>query len=111
MAEIKKQPLQQKKQPVTTTAPKQQQVPVTKKHPVGSLIFTKDNYTWMMIGGAIVLLGMLLMTGGKSSNPNVFDYKVVYSFTRITLAPILIILGLMVEIYAIFKKPKQTSNE
>ena len=50
------------------------------------------------------------MTGGKSKDPNVFDYNVVYSFTRITLAPILIIAGLMIEIYAIFKKSKESPN-
>ena len=110
MAEIKKQPLQQKKQPITTAASKQQ-IPVVKKQPAAApVLFTKENYTWMMIGGAIVLLGMLLMTGGKSQNPNVFDYNSVYSFTRITLAPILIIAGLMIEIYAIFKKSKESSN-
>ena len=63
-----------------------------------------------MIGGAIILLGMILMSGGKSQNPNVFDYNVVYSFTRITLAPILIIGGLIIEIYAIFKKSKESPN-
>ncbi len=113
MAEFKKQPLQQKKQSVTTVpaATQKQQMPVVKKQPaVAPVLFTKENYTWMMIGGAIVLLGMLLMTGGKSKDPNVFDYNVVYSFTRITLAPILIIAGLMIEIYAIFKKSKESPN-
>lgn len=71
-------------------------------------IFTKDNYIWMAIGGAIIALGMFLMSGGKNQDPNVYDYNVVYSTTRITVAPILIILGFVVEIYAIFKKPKAT---
>lgn len=69
-------------------------------------LFTKDNYLWMGIGAAIIALGMFLMSGGKNVDPNVFDDKVVYSFTRVTVAPILIILGLMVEIFAIFKKSK-----
>ncbi len=69
-------------------------------------LFTKDNYMWMAIGGAIIALGMFLMSGGKNENPNTFDYKLVYSTTRITVAPILIMLGLMVEIFAIFKKGK-----
>lgn len=73
---------------------------------MNSTLFTKDNYTWMLIGAAVVLLGMFLMSGGKSTDPNVFDTKEVYSTTRITIAPILIVLGLLVEIYAIFKKPK-----
>jgi hypothetical protein len=60
----------------------------------------------MGIGIAIVLLGFLLMAGGKSSDPNVFNEDEVYSFRRITLAPILIIAGLMVEVFAIMKRPK-----
>ncbi len=60
-----------------------------------------------MIAGAVVIaLGMLLMAGGKSDNPAVFNEKEVYSTTRITIAPVLIILGLGLEIFAIFKRPK-----
>lgn len=69
-------------------------------------LFTKDNYIWMAIGAVIIALGMFLLSGGKNQDPKVFDYNVVYSFTRITVAPILIIGGLLVEIYAIFKKAK-----
>ncbi|MES2004632.1 MAG: DUF3098 domain-containing protein [Bacteroidota bacterium] len=76
------------------------------KQNVNSPLFTKDNYTWMLIGAAVMLLGLFLMSGGKSADPKVFDTKEVYSTTRITIAPIMIVLGLMVEIYAIFKKPK-----
>lgn len=70
-------------------------------------IFGKENYTWMLIGIVIIAIGMFLLSGGKSNDPNVFDEKAVYSFTRITIAPILILAGLVVEIYAIFKNPKQ----
>lgn len=69
-------------------------------------LFGKENYLWMMIGGLVILLGIFLMSGGKNTDPNVFDKNVVYSTTRITVAPILIILGLVIEIYAIFKKNK-----
>ncbi len=69
-------------------------------------LFTKDNYIWMGIGVAIIALGMFLMSGGKNQDPNVFDYNVVYSTTRITVAPILIIAGLLIEVFAIFKKSK-----
>jgi len=68
-------------------------------------LFTKQNYMLMAIGGVIILLGMFLMSGGKNADPNVFDEKAVYSTTRITIAPIVILLGFVVEIYAIFKKP------
>lgn len=79
----------------------------TKKQtaPAASL-FTKDNYIWMIAGIILVALGIILMAGGKSEDPNVFKENEVYSFRRITVAPILILLGLGIEVYAIFKKPK-----
>jgi uncharacterized membrane protein len=73
-------------------------------------LFSKENYTWMIIGAVIVALGMILMSGGKNENPNTFDYNVVYSTTRITVAPILIVLGLLIEVFAIFKRSKQPAN-
>ena len=76
-----------------------------KTGPVPS-IFNKDNYMWMLIGLAVMALGMFLMAGGASKDPSVFNRDEVYSFRRITLAPILILAGLVIEIYAIFKKPK-----
>lgn len=69
-------------------------------------MFSRSNYTWMAIGAVVIALGMFLMAGGKSEDPNVFNKDEVYSATRITVAPILILLGLVVEIYAIFKNPK-----
>ena len=69
-------------------------------------IFTKENYIWMAAGVVLIAIGMLLMAGGKSDNPAVFDDKEVYSTTRITIAPILILAGLVLEIFAIFRKPK-----
>jgi hypothetical protein len=73
-------------------------------------IFSKDNYIWMLAGAVLIVLGMFLMAGGKSNaNPGVFDKDAVYSSTRITIAPILILAGLVVEIFAIFKRPKQTT--
>ncbi|MEO7209416.1 MAG: DUF3098 domain-containing protein [Chitinophagaceae bacterium] len=67
-------------------------------------LFSKQNYTWMAIGAAIILLGMVLMAGGKSQDPHVFNTNEIYSTVRITIAPILIVGGLLIEIYAIFKK-------
>jgi len=66
--------------------------------------FGKSNYIWMMVGAALIIIGMVVMSGGKSADPNVFNANEVYSFSRITIAPILIIAGFIVEIYAIFKK-------
>lgn len=69
-------------------------------------LFSKENYYWMIAGIVLVAIGILLMSGGKSADPNVFKPNEVYSFRRITLAPILILIGLGIEVYAIFKKPK-----
>ena len=76
------------------------------KKQIATPLFAKDNLVWMLIGAVIVALGFILMSGGKSTDPRVFDTKEVYSTTRITIAPILIVAGIIVEIYAIFKKQK-----
>ncbi|KIC92429.1 hypothetical protein HY58_02525 [Flavihumibacter sp. ZG627] len=70
-------------------------------------LFGKENYIFMIAGIAVIALGMLLMAGGKSSDAGVFDQKEVYSTTRITIAPILILAGLALEVVAIFRKPKK----
>lgn len=78
-----------------------------KKTIVSPSIFGKQNYVWMAAGAIAIILGMFLMSGGQSNlNPAVFDAKAVYSPVRITVAPILIIIGLVIEIFAIFKTPK-----
>jgi hypothetical protein len=81
---------------------------IEKQKPASNELFTKDNYVWMLIGLAVLALGFFLMAGGKSSDPKVFDDKEVYSTTRITVAPILIIIGFVIEIFAIMKKPKES---
>ena len=72
-----------------------------------SPLFTKENYLFMIVGAVVIAVGMMLMSGGKSPDPKVFDYKEVYSTTRITVAPVLIVLGLLIEVYAIFRKSKK----
>jgi hypothetical protein len=69
-------------------------------------IFEKENYLWMLGGIVIMAIGLLLMVGGKSDDPNQFHPDQVYSTTRITVAPILIIAGLVVECFALFRKSK-----
>ena len=76
------------------------------KETVTNTLFGKENYKWMIIGVVVMAIGFFLMAGGKSSDPNVFNDKEVYGTTRITIAPILIIAGLIIEIFAIMKKPK-----
>ncbi len=72
-------------------------------------LFSKENFILMLVGGLVIALGMFLMSGGKSEDPTVFSTNEVYSNTRITVAPILIVVGLLIEVYAIFKKPKTTA--
>ena len=68
--------------------------------------FTRDNYIWMLVGVVMIAIGMFLMAGGESKDPAVFAKDEVYSKTRITVAPLLILAGLVVEIFAIFRKRK-----
>jgi len=72
-------------------------------------IFNKENYKLMLLGVVVMAVGMLLLSGGKNTDPNVFDTSKVYSTTRITIAPLLILAGLVIEIFAIFRKTKQTA--
>lgn len=66
---------------------------------------SKKNYILMLIGLGIILVGFLLMSGGGSDDPNVFNYQ-MFSCWRITLAPIIVIGGFVFEIYAIMKRFK-----
>ena len=76
-----------------------------KKQPQSNnTLFGKQNYSWMLAGLAIMAIGFILMAGGKSADPNVFDDKDVNNLRRIKLAPILIVAGLIVEIFDIMKK-------
>lgn len=79
----------------------------TKKSAVDSPpLFSKENYILMAGGLLLLALGFFLMVGGKSPDPKAFDPKEIYSLERITVAPILIILGFVIEIVAIMKKSK-----
>jgi hypothetical protein len=74
-------------------------------------MFGKENYMWMLIGIVVIAIGMFLMSGGASNkNPAEFNADAVYSARRITIAPLLILAGVVIEIYAIFKKPKAKEN-
>ena len=74
----------------------------------GSLfMFDKFNYLLMAVGVVVVIVGFLLMVGGGSDDPNVFNAEELYSFQRITLAPIVVMLGFFIEVVAIMKKPKE----
>lgn len=75
------------------------------------LLFDKSNYVFFLISVLLVIGGCLLMIGGRNDNPNEFNYNEIFSFRRITLAPLCIMLGFVVAIYAILKKPKNTNQE
>tara|TARA_B100001093_G_scaffold363654_1_gene348409 strand:+ start:1568 stop:1795 length:228 start_codon:yes stop_codon:yes gene_type:complete len=69
------------------------------------LLFGKRNYKFMIIGLIVIAIGFILMSGGGSDDPNVFN-KEIYNFRRIRLAPIIVITGFIIEVYAILTKPK-----
>ncbi|MAW31232.1 MAG: hypothetical protein CMD15_04965 [Flavobacteriales bacterium] len=68
--------------------------------------FKKKNYTLIIIGLAFIISGFILMSGGSSENPEVFSTE-IFSFQRITLAPILVIIGFIIEIFAIMHTSKE----
>ena len=72
---------------------------------------TWENYKLLIIGFVIIIIGFLLMIGGGSDDPNVFNGEKLFSFRRITLAPLVILFGFGFEIWAIMKKPKNNSGE
>ncbi len=69
-------------------------------------LFGKRNYIIMLIGIFIIALGFILMAGGGSDDPNVFNEE-IYNFRRIRLAPTLVLIGFAIEIYAILANPKE----
>lgn len=73
--------------------------------------FTSHNYKLLIIGIVIIIIGFILMTGGGSDDPDVFRYDAIFSFRRITLAPLVTIFGFIFVIYAIMKNPKRTEED
>ncbi|MBK9420517.1 MAG: DUF3098 domain-containing protein [Flavobacteriales bacterium] len=71
-----------------------------------ALAFDRTNYKMLLIGIAIVILGYVLMNGGGSGDPEVFDAKEIFSPRRITVAPIVCLIGYVFVIYAIMRKSR-----
>jgi hypothetical protein len=67
-------------------------------------VFERENYKFMLIGIAVIVLGFILMTGGGSDDPTIFNPE-IYSWRRIRLAPALILIGFGIEVYAILLNP------
>ncbi|MEO8149838.1 MAG: DUF3098 domain-containing protein [Bacteroidia bacterium] len=70
------------------------------------LAFGRENYIIMLTGIALIVIGFMLMSGGKLDDPRAFNPE-IFSFRRITLAPVVVMLGFAIEIYAIVKKSKE----
>ena len=75
-----------------------------------NFIFGRANYKFMFIGLACIALGFILMAGGGSDDPNVFDPE-IFNFRRIRLAPTLILIGFGIQIYAILLNPDKSKNK
>ena len=77
-----------------------------KNSPKEDFLFTKINYSILLIGLAVIAIGFILMSGGGSDNPKVFNEE-VFNFRRIRLAPTVVLLGFGIIIYSIFKNPQK----
>jgi hypothetical protein len=82
----------------------------TTKKVQSNFAMPKENYVLLLIGFIIIILGFTLMIGGKSDNPNVFNGEKIFSFRRITLAPIIVLAGFVFEMWAIMRKPSKTEE-
>ncbi|MFT0714299.1 DUF3098 domain-containing protein [Flagellimonas lutimaris] len=78
--------------------------------PVKEFVFQKKNYLFLFIGIAFIALGFILMSGGGSDDPEVFNPE-IYNFRRIRLAPTLILIGLGIQVYAILLNPNKKNKE
>lgn len=72
-------------------------------------IFGKKNYKWLFIGLAFIAVGFILMSGGGSDDPNVYDPS-IFSWRRIRLAPTLVLIGFGIQVYAILLNPNKDKN-
>ena len=69
-----------------------------------------ENYKLLLIGFVIIIVGFILMVGGKTHDPNYFNPE-IFSFRRITLAPLVVLFGFLFEIYAIMKRPTPNNEK
>ena len=76
-----------------------------------TFVFNRSNYILLLIGIGLNILGFILMIGGAAETKEAFNEEELFSHIRITLSPILILLGYIVIIYSIMKKPKKAEKE
>lgn len=68
--------------------------------------FGRENYKILIIGIAVLVIGYMLMIGGGSEDPNIFNEEELFSFRRITLSPLVILAGFVIVLFSIMKKSK-----
>jgi hypothetical protein len=89
----------------STKAMAKEAIKKTEDHSRPIFAFGKENYILMLVGVGLIILGFILMNGGGSKDPNVFNME-MFNFRRLTLAPILVLAGFGIELVAIMKRPK-----
>ncbi len=94
----------QKKKSITPTASRNAKSAAAANLSNEELLFGKQNYILMAASLGVIAIGFLLMAGGSMPSPDVWDESIIYSFRRITLAPFVVLVGLVLMIVAIFKK-------
>ncbi|MDR1726257.1 MAG: DUF3098 domain-containing protein [Bacteroidales bacterium] len=77
--------------------------------PVFNFAFERTNYIIMLVGIVFIIIGYVLLTGGGSDNPDIFNED-LFNFRRLVLSPVLIVAGFVIEIYAILKKTKKNEE-
>ncbi len=85
---------------------KEKEIPAALREKQRQMPLGLVNYKLMLLGLGVIILGFILMAGGGSDDPDVFN-EAMFSWRRITLAPVLVLAGFAFEIYAILKKPKK----
>lgn len=81
--------------------------PAKNTEQANGMTLDKMNYYLIILGVVVIIIGFILMSGGKYTDPDVFNGDELYSFRRITLAPIVVLLGFGIEIFAIFYRSKK----
>ena len=79
--------------------------------PQDELAFGKENYRILIISAVVIVIGFLLMVGGGTDNPNEFHYDEIFSPIRITVAPIVVLIGFVLAMVGIMKKPKDSPED
>lgn len=74
--------------------------------PKKEFLFSKRNYRLLLLSLAVIALGFIIMAGGGSEDPNVFNPE-IFNFRRIRLAPTIVLMGFGLAIYVILTPPKK----